>query len=213
VARFAAHLREQTIATSKASHFIPCGVWEAVYMFTCWTGPGAGPKTGGEKSEESNQNRVHRGCNHHLTNDGNLCIFKSVGVFGMRSPPPPDLARDSPAPPLPARLRFHSDPTSYVSGGDTTCSGTAPRASRTASPSDHWRETHARSALSGQTSASVFSLLLVLLSWIYFNTKLALCLERGSSDAYFSDRSEFSVCAGDRIDVSTALSRRILWLD
>ena len=31
---------------------------------------GASPKTGGEKSEESNQNRVHRGCNHHLTNDG-----------------------------------------------------------------------------------------------------------------------------------------------
>jgi len=42
---------------------------------------GVGPKTGGEKSEESNQNIVHRGCNHHLTNDGNLCIFKSAGVF------------------------------------------------------------------------------------------------------------------------------------
>jgi hypothetical protein len=46
---------------------------------------GAGPKTGGEKSEKSNQNRVHRGCNHHRTNDGNLCVFKSDGVFGIHS--------------------------------------------------------------------------------------------------------------------------------
>jgi hypothetical protein len=46
---------------------------------------GKGPKTGGEESEKRNQNRVHRGCNHHLTNDGNLCVFKSVGVFGTHS--------------------------------------------------------------------------------------------------------------------------------
>jgi hypothetical protein len=44
-----------------------------------------GPKTGGEESEKSNQNRVHRGCNHHPTNDGNLCVFKSGGVFGTHS--------------------------------------------------------------------------------------------------------------------------------
>jgi len=42
---------------------------------------GAGSKAGGEKSEKSTQNRVHRGCNHHLTNDGNLCVFKLDGVF------------------------------------------------------------------------------------------------------------------------------------
>jgi len=44
-----------------------------------------GPKTGGGESEKSNQNRVHRGCNHHPTNDGNLCVFKSGGVFGTHS--------------------------------------------------------------------------------------------------------------------------------
>jgi len=43
---------------------------------------GAGPKTGCEEREKSNQNRVHRGRNHPLTNDGNLCVFKSDGVFG-----------------------------------------------------------------------------------------------------------------------------------
>jgi hypothetical protein len=41
---------------------------------------GAGPKTGGEESSKSNQNRVHRGCNHHRTNDDNLCVFKSDRV-------------------------------------------------------------------------------------------------------------------------------------
>ena len=46
---------------------------------------GTGPKTGGEESEKRNQNRVHRGCNHHPTNDGNLCVFKSDGVFGTHS--------------------------------------------------------------------------------------------------------------------------------
>ena len=43
---------------------------------------GTGPKTGGEESEKSHQNRVHRGYNHHRTNDRNLCVFKSEGVFG-----------------------------------------------------------------------------------------------------------------------------------
>ena len=46
---------------------------------------GAGPKTGCEEREKSNQNRVHRGRNHPLTNDGNLCVFKSDGVFGRHS--------------------------------------------------------------------------------------------------------------------------------
>jgi hypothetical protein len=46
---------------------------------------GASPKTGGEKSEKSNKDRAHRGRNHHLTSDGNLCVFKSDGVFGMHT--------------------------------------------------------------------------------------------------------------------------------
>jgi hypothetical protein len=46
---------------------------------------GAGPKTGDERSEKSNQNIVHRGCNHHRTNDDNLCVFKSDGVFSTHS--------------------------------------------------------------------------------------------------------------------------------
>ena len=48
---------------------------------------GAGPKTGGEESENSNQNRVHRRGNQHPTNDGNLCVFKSDGVFGTHNVP------------------------------------------------------------------------------------------------------------------------------
>ena len=47
---------------------------------------GTGPKTGGEESEKSHQNRVHRGCNHHPTNDGNPCVFKSDGIFGTHKP-------------------------------------------------------------------------------------------------------------------------------
>ena len=60
------------------------------------------PKTGGEESEKSNQNRVHRGCNHHPTNDGNLCVFKSGGVFGTHRPVMPGLY-------LPFAQRLFSD--------------------------------------------------------------------------------------------------------
>jgi len=60
------------------------------------------PKTGGEESEKSKKNRVHRGCNHHPTNDGNLCVFKSGGVFGTHRPVMPGLY-------LPFAQRLFSD--------------------------------------------------------------------------------------------------------
>jgi hypothetical protein len=39
-------------------------------------------KTGGYQSEKGNEKRTHRGSHHDLTNDWNLCVFTSDGVFG-----------------------------------------------------------------------------------------------------------------------------------
>src|SRR5207302_647624 len=43
---------------------------------------GTGPKTRGYQSEKGDEKRVHRGSHHDLTNDRNLCVFRSDGVFG-----------------------------------------------------------------------------------------------------------------------------------
>jgi hypothetical protein len=42
----------------------------------------ATPKTGGYQSKKRDEKRSHRGSHHDLTNDWNLCVFKSDGVFG-----------------------------------------------------------------------------------------------------------------------------------
>jgi hypothetical protein len=44
-----------------------------------------GLKTGGYQSEKGNEKRAHRGSHHDLTNDWNLCVFRSDGVFGNHS--------------------------------------------------------------------------------------------------------------------------------
>ena len=41
-----------------------------------------GLKTGGYQSEKGNEKRAHRSSYHDLTNDWNLCVFRSDGVFG-----------------------------------------------------------------------------------------------------------------------------------
>ena len=41
-----------------------------------------GSKTGSYQSEKGDEKRVHRGSHHDLTNDRNLCVFRSDGVFG-----------------------------------------------------------------------------------------------------------------------------------
>ena len=43
------------------------------------------PETGSDKSEKSNENRTHHGSDHNPTNDRNLCIFTSDGVFGKHN--------------------------------------------------------------------------------------------------------------------------------
>jgi hypothetical protein len=48
---------------------------------------GTGPKTGGDQSEKSDNKKAHRGCHHDPTNDRNLCVFRSDGVFGQHSSP------------------------------------------------------------------------------------------------------------------------------
>src|SRR6266436_3899468 len=39
-------------------------------------------KTGGYQSEKGDEKRAHFGSHHDLTNDRNLCVFRSDGVFG-----------------------------------------------------------------------------------------------------------------------------------
>jgi hypothetical protein len=46
---------------------------------------GTGPKTGGDQSEKSDQKRAHRGSHHDPTNDRNLCVFRSDGIFGKHT--------------------------------------------------------------------------------------------------------------------------------
>jgi hypothetical protein len=41
-----------------------------------------GSKTGGDQSEKGDEKRAHRGSHYDLTDDRNLSIFKSDGVFG-----------------------------------------------------------------------------------------------------------------------------------
>src|SRR5207302_926361 len=41
-----------------------------------------GSKTGGYQSEKGDEKRAHRGSHHDLTNDRNLFVFRSDGVFG-----------------------------------------------------------------------------------------------------------------------------------
>src|SRR5258707_8546050 len=40
-----------------------------------------GSKTGGYQSEKRDEKRAHRGSHHDLTNDRNLSVFRSDGVF------------------------------------------------------------------------------------------------------------------------------------
>jgi hypothetical protein len=42
-----------------------------------------GSKTGGYQSEKGDEKRAHRGSHHDLTNDRNLCVFRSDEVFGI----------------------------------------------------------------------------------------------------------------------------------
>ncbi len=44
-----------------------------------------GSKTGGHQSEKGNEKRAHRGSQHDLTNDWNVCVFTSDGVFGIHT--------------------------------------------------------------------------------------------------------------------------------
>jgi hypothetical protein len=44
------------------------------------------PETGGDESEKSNEKRTHQGSDHTPTNDCNLYIFTSDGVFGKHTP-------------------------------------------------------------------------------------------------------------------------------
>jgi hypothetical protein len=46
---------------------------------------GTRPKTGREEREKRNQNRIHRGCNHHLTNDVTSAFSKRT-EFSVRTP-------------------------------------------------------------------------------------------------------------------------------
>jgi hypothetical protein len=57
---------------------------------------GTSPKTGGYQGEKGDEKRTHRGSDHDRTNDRNLCIFRSDGIFGKHS-------RDSMTFPTPAR--------------------------------------------------------------------------------------------------------------
>jgi hypothetical protein len=41
-----------------------------------------GSKSGGYQSEKGDEKRAHGGSRHDLTNDQNLCVFRSDGVFG-----------------------------------------------------------------------------------------------------------------------------------
>src|SRR5260370_5847058 len=41
-----------------------------------------GSKTGGYQCEKGDEKRAHRGSHQDLTNDRNLCVFRSDGVFG-----------------------------------------------------------------------------------------------------------------------------------
>jgi len=43
---------------------------------------GTGSKTGRYQSEKGDKKRAHRGSHHDLTNDRNLCVFRSDRVFG-----------------------------------------------------------------------------------------------------------------------------------
>jgi hypothetical protein len=43
---------------------------------------GTGSKTRGYQGEKGDDKRAHRGSHHDLTNDRNLCVFRSDGVFG-----------------------------------------------------------------------------------------------------------------------------------
>ncbi|MGB7844615.1 MAG: hypothetical protein WBL63_03300 [Candidatus Acidiferrum sp.] len=42
-----------------------------------------GSKSGGYQSEKGDEKRAHRGSHHDLTNDRNLCVFRSDEVFGI----------------------------------------------------------------------------------------------------------------------------------
>jgi len=44
-----------------------------------------GPKTGGYQSKKGDEKRAHRGSHHDLTNDRNLCVFRSDRVFGKHN--------------------------------------------------------------------------------------------------------------------------------
>jgi len=46
---------------------------------------GTGPKTGGYQGEKGDEKRAHRGSDHDRTNDRNLCIFRSDGIFGKHN--------------------------------------------------------------------------------------------------------------------------------
>jgi hypothetical protein len=49
---------------------------------------GTGPKTGGYQGEKGDEKRAHRGSDHDRTNDRNLCIFRSDGIFGKHNREP-----------------------------------------------------------------------------------------------------------------------------
>ena len=44
-----------------------------------------GSKTGDHQSEKGDEKRAHRGSHHDLTNDRNLFVFRSDGIFGSHS--------------------------------------------------------------------------------------------------------------------------------
>ena len=46
-----------------------------------------GSKTGGYQSKKSEEKRTHRSSHHDLTNDRNLCVFRSDGVLGNHNRP------------------------------------------------------------------------------------------------------------------------------
>src|SRR5437016_981349 len=52
-----------------------------------------GSKTGGYQSEKGDQKRAHRGSHHDLTNDRNLFVFRSDGIFGSQVGPTYTLRR------------------------------------------------------------------------------------------------------------------------
>jgi len=45
----------------------------------------AGAKAGSNQGEKGDEKRAHRGSHHDLTNDQNLCVFRSDGVFGSHT--------------------------------------------------------------------------------------------------------------------------------